>query len=54
MKRSEIGDPSLISSIRLHPEKDERAHNPDEMSKCIFMADAVAAVEHETVKTLNN
>jgi hypothetical protein len=44
--------PSLISWIRSHTEKDGRAHNADELVKGIFMADAVAALEYETVKTL--
>jgi hypothetical protein len=51
---SEIEDPWLISWIRLHPEKYERAQNPDEMAKGIFMADAVAALEYKTVKTLGS
>jgi hypothetical protein len=54
IKRSENGDPRLMSWIWLHPKKDERAHNPDEMAKGIFMADAVAALEHEIVKTLGS
>jgi hypothetical protein len=37
-----------------HPEKNERAHNPDEMTKGVFMADAAAALEHEIVKTLGS
>ena len=48
MKRSEIGDPRLISWMRSHPEKDERAQNPDEKAKGMFMADSVAALEHQT------
>jgi hypothetical protein len=54
MKRSEIDDPRLISWIQSHPEKDKHAHNPDELAKGIFMADAVAALEHQTVKTLGS
>jgi hypothetical protein len=53
-QRPDIEDPRLISWIRSHPKKDERAQYPDEMAKGIFMADAVAAVEHETVKTLGS
>jgi hypothetical protein len=34
--------------------KDKRAQNLDEMAKGIFMADAVAALEHKTVKTLGS
>jgi hypothetical protein len=36
----------------VQPEKDERVHDPDDMVKGIFMADTVAALENETVKTL--
>jgi hypothetical protein len=54
MKRSKIGEPRLILWIRLHPEKDDRAHNPNEMIKGIFMADTVATLEHKTVKTLGS
>jgi hypothetical protein len=50
MKRSEMGDPRLILWIRSHPEKGERAQNSDEMAKAL----AVAALEHETVKTLGS
>jgi hypothetical protein len=52
MKRFQIDDPRLISWIRSHPKKDDRANNPDELAKGIFMADTVAALEHETVKIL--
>jgi hypothetical protein len=41
IKRFEIDNPRLILWIRSHPEKDERAHNPDELAKDIFMADTV-------------
>jgi hypothetical protein len=44
----------LISWIRSHPKKDERAHNPDELAKSIFIVDTVAAPEHETSKTLGS
>jgi hypothetical protein len=54
MKRSEIEDPRLISWIRLHSEKDECAHNPNEMAKGIFMVDALAVLENKTVKTLGS
>jgi hypothetical protein len=52
MKRFEINDSRLNSWIRSHPEKNKSAHNFDEMAKGMFMADAEAALEHETVKTL--
>jgi hypothetical protein len=48
MKRSEIGDPRFISWIRPHPEKDKRAHNLEKIDKGIFIADAVAVLEHKT------
>jgi hypothetical protein len=54
MIKSEKGDPRLIPWIRSHPEKDERAQNPDKMAKGIFMADAVVTFEHETVMTLGS
>jgi hypothetical protein len=54
MKRSEMKDLRLISWIRSHHEKDKPAQNPNEMAKGIFMADAVAFIEHETVNTLGN
>jgi hypothetical protein len=54
IKRSEIGNPRLISWIRSHPERNERAHNPDEMAKGIFMADVVAALKYKIVKTLGS
>jgi hypothetical protein len=54
MKIFEIDDPRLFSWMQLHPEKDDRAHNPDEMAKGIFIADTVAALEHKTVKILGS
>jgi hypothetical protein len=54
IKRSNIGDSRLILWIRSHPERDDRAHNPDKMDKGIFMADAVVTLKHETVKTLGS
>jgi hypothetical protein len=51
MKRSDIGDSWLISRIRAYPKKYERVQNLDKMAKGIFMADVVAALEYETVKT---
>ena len=54
MKRSEIGEPRLISWIRSHPEKDERAQNPDQKATGMFMADAVAALEHKTKRKLGD
>jgi hypothetical protein len=54
MKRSELGNPRLISWIRSHPEKDERAQSPDKMDRGIFMADVVAAFKHETIKVLGS
>jgi hypothetical protein len=54
IKRSNIWNPRLISWIRLHSEKDERAHSPDKMGKSIFMADAVAALKHEAMNTLSS
>jgi hypothetical protein len=35
-------------------QRQNRAKNPDEMAKGIFTADAVAALEHETIKTLGS
>jgi hypothetical protein len=54
MKISKIGDPRLISWIQSHPKKDDRARNPDEIAKGIFMADTAAALEYETIKTLGS
>jgi hypothetical protein len=54
IKRSDIGDPRLVSWIRSHSEKSERAQSPDEMDKSVFRADAVTAFEHEAVKTLSS
>jgi hypothetical protein len=53
MKRSDIGEPRLISWMRSHPKKDYRPTNPGEMTKIIFIADVVAAHEHETIKRLH-
>jgi hypothetical protein len=39
---------------RTHSEKDEHTQNPDKMVKGIVMVDVVAALEHETVKTLGS
>jgi hypothetical protein len=49
-----IGNPRLILWIWSHSEKNERAQTPDGMAKGIFMGDAVAALENETVKTLGS
>jgi hypothetical protein len=54
MKKSDIEVHRLISWIRPHSKKDENAYNPDEMVKDIFMAVVVAALKHETVKTLGS
>jgi hypothetical protein len=54
MKRSETGKSKLISWIRSHPEKDYRVHNPNKMAKGMFMSETVAALDHETVKTLSS
>jgi hypothetical protein len=40
--------------MRLHPKKDKRAHSPDKMAQGMFIADAVASLEYEFVKTLGN
>jgi hypothetical protein len=38
--------------LRSHLEKNDRAKNPDKITKGMFMADVVTALEHKIIKTL--
>jgi hypothetical protein len=50
-KRLYPGELRLISWLRPHSEKDDRATNSDEMAKGIFILSTVAALEYATAKT---
>jgi hypothetical protein len=54
IKISDIEDFMLISWIRPHPEKDKCVHKFNTIAKGIFMADVVAALVHEIVKTMGS
>jgi hypothetical protein len=40
--------------MRPHPTKDDIVKNSDQMANGMFMADAVAVLEHETIKALGS